>query len=82
MIFLVLIGLNFTICAVLVRNGMKSIQVIVRSDPDLDPLRMRIPWPDHRHAERACAGTASKLFGSISTSWVSHAAWPQIKIGA
>jgi hypothetical protein len=37
---LVLIGLNFTICAVLVRNGMKSIQVIVRSDPDLDPLRM------------------------------------------
>jgi hypothetical protein len=42
MILLVLIGLNFTICAVLVRNGLKSIQVIVPSDPELDRYEGRV----------------------------------------
>jgi hypothetical protein len=39
-----------------------------KPNPRIKPVNLRV--------------TASKLFGSISTSWVSHAAWPQIKIGA
>src|SRR5262245_65287722 len=63
MILLIPIGPNFTICAVPVRNGLKSTLLIVRSDPDVDRYECvvradRLPLSLLIHAAMLRAGGA------------------------